>query len=249
MWRLLKLNGRDTMYEVSVEGEIRNMKTKKKLVPKLAKGYLRVCVHIPDETGKNYQTNLPLHRLIAFAYLPNDDPEHKTQVDHLNGNKLDNRVYNLEWVTPKENVIRAHRNGLCHVRFGENHPNSKFTEDVIRRACELLEENKLTVNEIGEITGLGRKEVQKIKSGTLWVNISREYKIPAVKELRDFSMHHAFIIEMLKKGLSYKDLMEYKPKDVKKESWRCLIKYLKKKLKKEGSTTISEESRTQASSK
>lgn len=45
-----------------------------------------------------------LHRLVAQAFCPNDDPEHKTQVNHINENKLDNRAVNLEWVTPKQNT-------------------------------------------------------------------------------------------------------------------------------------------------
>ena len=45
-----------------------------------------------------------LHRLVAQAFCFNDDPEHKTQVNHKNENKLDNRADNLEWVTPKQNT-------------------------------------------------------------------------------------------------------------------------------------------------
>ena len=44
-----------------------------------------------------------LHRLVAQAFIPNDDPENKTMVDHINGNRVDFRVDNLRWVTPSEN--------------------------------------------------------------------------------------------------------------------------------------------------
>ena len=57
-------------------------------------GYLSVT--IPYRKGCN------IHRLVAEAFLPN--PENKPAVDHINGNKLDNRIENLRWVSNKENT-------------------------------------------------------------------------------------------------------------------------------------------------
>jgi len=66
-------------------------------------GYFRV--HISKVKEKQY-----IHRLVASAYLPNK--ENKPQVNHKNGNKSDNRVENLEWVTRCENVQHSYDSGL-----------------------------------------------------------------------------------------------------------------------------------------
>lgn len=54
-----------------------------------------------------------VHRIVALIYVPNDDPEHKTVVDHIGQtDKLDNRAENLRWVTPGENTRAAAKAGL-----------------------------------------------------------------------------------------------------------------------------------------
>lgn len=63
-------------------------------------GYLKVV--LSKKRKVYYRT---VHRLVAETYLPN--PLNKTQVNHKNGNKIDNRVDNLEWATPKENTNHA----------------------------------------------------------------------------------------------------------------------------------------------
>lgn len=78
-----------------------------KIQPALdAYGYLR-CTF----SNKGKRQSVYVHRLVAMAYIPN--PENKPTVNHINGNKTDNRVENLEWATQHEQKAHAIRNGLC----------------------------------------------------------------------------------------------------------------------------------------
>lgn len=87
-------------YEVSNFGQVRS--SRKILKPyKNHKGYLRV-----DIFGRNYR----VHRLVAETFLPN--PENKPQVNHKDGDKSNNCLYNLEWCTQEENISHAFKLNL-----------------------------------------------------------------------------------------------------------------------------------------
>lgn len=69
------------------------------------KGYMRVYL---DENGTTKFVSI--HRLVALAFIPN--PLNKAQVNHIDGNKHNNKVENLEWCTNRENAIHAIQTGL-----------------------------------------------------------------------------------------------------------------------------------------
>ena len=68
-------------------------------------GYLNVCL-----TNNTYKKTKRVHRLVAEAFIPN--PENKETVNHIDGNKLNNHVSNLEWNTRSEQLFHAYSLGL-----------------------------------------------------------------------------------------------------------------------------------------
>lgn len=83
-------------YEVSDLGRIRHN-------GKILKGSVNNHGYRVIRLGGKKGFTTGIHRLVALAFVPNDDPEHKTQCNHINELTTDNRAVNLNWMTPKEN--------------------------------------------------------------------------------------------------------------------------------------------------
>lgn len=144
IWKAIK--DYEGKYEVSNLGRVKslertsrfNRKIKEKILAprEHTGGYLRVQLSRKD---------FYIHRLVAETFIPN--PENKSQVNHIDGNKRNNRVDNLEWNTPLENNLHAIRTGL----------NKKDRDFMIKIAnCEnhkkaMIRKRKLTDEQILEI--------------------------------------------------------------------------------------------------
>lgn len=88
-------------YEVSDLGNVRNKKTHRVLkTATVNSGYYVVALR-----KDNHTSNKSVHRLVAKAWVSNDNPEHKKVVNHKNYDKTDNRAENLEWLTVQDNTL------------------------------------------------------------------------------------------------------------------------------------------------
>ena len=120
-------------YEINKQGKIRRKETKHILKPaKIKNGYLTVVL---SENGK-CKTYL-LHRLVANNFIKNIN-EYK-EINHKDGNKLNNNVENLEWCTRSHNLLEAYRIGLRkQYRNNENKKSKKVKQIILNTKEEII---------------------------------------------------------------------------------------------------------------
>lgn len=164
-YRRIKLNI-DLKHDFSIDtlGVIRNETNGKVLKgTSISKKNRYVKIHL----DKFYA----LHRLVALHFLSNDDPN-KTQVNHKDGNRYNNSVNNLEWVTPSQNVKHAYNSGL-KTNNGCKNPISKLTEDQVRQIWTLKDSN-LTARQIKDRLNLsvGIGAIKAVRQGKNWSHIT-----------------------------------------------------------------------------
>lgn len=101
-WKAVE--GYEGLYEISDNGNVRNVVTNKVLSQRgNGNGYIRIELWKDGKGCKFY-----VHRLVANAFI--DNPNGKPEVNHIDGNRGNNKVDNLEWVTSSENTRHAIRN-------------------------------------------------------------------------------------------------------------------------------------------
>lgn len=109
MWKKIIVNGIITDYSVSEIGEVRKDTNNYILKQSSAQDYKFVTLLI-----LGHQKRMRVHRLVAEAFITN--PDNKPYVNHIDGNRSNNKVENLEWVTPAENSQHAVAAGLWSKR-------------------------------------------------------------------------------------------------------------------------------------
>lgn len=95
IWKDIK--GYEGLYQISNLGRVKSLKT-----GKIRKQCYDKDRYLKIELSNKTQKSLKIHRLVAQAFIPN--PLNLPQVNHKDGNKLNNNVNNLEWVSPSENT-------------------------------------------------------------------------------------------------------------------------------------------------
>lgn len=176
MWK--DIIGSEGLYQVSEDGKIRSLDRvvqtkdgKRRLAGRLLKlicssrGYHMAKIR----TKSGYVKTVYSHKLVATHFLKKISG---CVVNHKDGNKLNNHVSNLEWITQRENLIHAFKNGLNKGPQGEKCANSKLKESDV---CEILEKlnSGMSRKDIRTEYGVGRTCIYNIANNLTWKHISR----------------------------------------------------------------------------
>ena len=157
------------LYQVSNYGRIKSFRRNAPMIfirYKDAKGYFSVGLKKRNVKAKYTKA----HQIVAQAFIPN--LKSKPQVNHIDGNKLNNRVGNLEWVTQKENIRHAYNIGLGKSGC-ENHNAKLTTEQVkyIREVCVPRDE-KFSFSALAKELGISVSTVERIYNRKTYKNIT-----------------------------------------------------------------------------
>ncbi len=151
-------------YSVDIYGNIRNVRYNRPMTKSLGtSGYYSVSFF---KNGRNFRKYV--HRLVAEAFIPN--PENKRQVNHIDCNKLNNDVKNLEWCTSSENANHAIIHGLFNPR-GETNPTSKLSESDVNIIRKYLKDGIINHKQISNIFNVSRSAITDISRGRTWSHL------------------------------------------------------------------------------
>lgn len=107
-----------------------------------------------------------IHRLVAETFLDNK----QIQVNHIDGNKLNNKLDNLEWCTRSENMIHAHKNNLVNVAIGERNGSAKTSTASVYAIREKIANGEIP-SKVGIEFGLAKLTIRDMCNGKTWTHI------------------------------------------------------------------------------
>ena len=172
VYRFVKRN----MYEVSNYGNIRNVHTGRMLTPcPSEKGYMMACLRCVD----NKSRNIKIHKIVAELFVPGRTIT-LNEVNHKDGDKENNSMWNLEWTSRSANIRHGFENGLIPVMRGSRNGMTIYDEKTVRLVCERLIMFGGSINRTFKYLkssgiNIDRNLVMDIKYKKRWRHISDEY--------------------------------------------------------------------------
>lgn len=130
-------------------------------------GYEKVCLVSTDNKRHRYS----VHRLVLENFAPVDGMAN-LQVNHIDGDKTNNCLANLEWCTCKDNIAHAMVNNLRHSQIGEKNNGSKVSEQDVLKMIDLYLHEGMNGVEISRLYGLSDDFFGTIKRKINWTHLT-----------------------------------------------------------------------------
>jgi hypothetical protein len=157
-------------YQVSDTGKIRSLKYRNKqglirvLKPHVGKwGY---AYHILCKAGKRF--TVKNHKAVMDAFV---GPANGLHVNHIDGDKLNNNLDNLEYVTSQENTQHAVDIGLIQPQCGESHGNARLKASQVAEIRRLYKTENFTLKELGAMYSISFQHVSDIVNFRKWKTV------------------------------------------------------------------------------
>lgn len=163
------IEGYEGLYQVSNLGRVRSLYKRYKDVEflKFDNCYGYKTVGLYKDGKKNI---FRVHRLVSLAFIPKEHG--KPQVNHINGDKSDNRAVNLEWCTGSENMKHAYKIGLQKINTEEaNKAKRILNTEQVKRIRKLLSSG-LSTREVAKVCGVGKTLVSNIKQNKAYKEVT-----------------------------------------------------------------------------
>lgn len=172
-------------YDISESGVVRshyynasnkNVKSiKKRVIPKVLKTRMNskgkyLYVRMGFDLFGQKKRNKSIHRLVASCFL--DNYSELLEVNHNDGDRMNNHYTNLSMVTRQENMAHAWRTGLVRVAYGVGQSHSKLTEDQVFKIFK----SNLSPAELSNAYNICRRQVWAIRSGRSWGHLTNAIK-------------------------------------------------------------------------
>ena len=169
----------DYLYGITNKGRVVNLITNTVLTNKVSNGYWYTTIQI---NKKIY--NIRIHRMIAIYFVKGRTKEMDC-VNHIDGNKLNNSLDNLEWVNVTINNYHMHEYGL--VKRGSECKQSKINEEIAMKIYNEHHINGLSYNQIRDKYNISKTIIGKVCRKERWKHIHKDYKYDKYSEVQRLS--------------------------------------------------------------
>jgi hypothetical protein len=137
-------------------------------------GYVTFAAKVKEKDGTMKIKRSSVHRAVAVAFIPN--PDSKRCVNHIDGDKSNNNVNNLEWCTHSENMKHAFENKLNHgpplnIMKGNSHPRSKLKNSDVLEIRKDYKENRTPQRQLAKKYNVKQSTIWNIIHRKLWSHI------------------------------------------------------------------------------